>query len=147
MAGGVQNRKGGRRSDINITPLVDVCLVLVIIFMVTAPLLTQPSLQVELPKAVTAEGKEKDNVTITVTKDGKWALNESNMEPAALEAALPSKMAASRDKDIIIRADRDTRYAYALEAMRMAKRAGAKDYAIATEQKKRPPCEPDMRVP
>ena len=60
--------QGGPITGINITPLVDVCLVLVIIFMVTAPLFTQPTLPVDLPKARTAEGKETDNITVTVTK-------------------------------------------------------------------------------
>ena len=57
------------------------------------------------------------------------------MEPAALEQSLIQKVAESRDGYVIIRADRDTPYAYALEAMRMASKAGAKDYALATEQK------------
>ncbi len=129
---------GGPITGINITPLVDVCLVLVIIFMVTAPLLTQPNLPVELPKARTAEGKEKENITITITKEGRWALNEKEMEPAQLESQLPQRVAASRDKFVIIRADRGSSYAFTLEAMRMAKAAGAKDTAIATEQKPRP---------
>ena len=127
----------GAITGINITPLVDVCLVLVIIFMVTAPLLTQPNLPVELPKARTAEGKDTDNITITITKDGKWALNADEMTRAQLEAALPGKVAASRDKYVIIRTDRSTRYAYALEALQLARRAGGRDYAIATEQKPR----------
>ena len=128
---------GGAITGINITPLVDVCLVLVIIFMVTAPLLTQPSTPVSLPKARTAEGKEKQNVTITITKDGRWALNEKEMPPAEVEAALPEKVASSADGYVIVRADKDASYALALEAMRMARKAGAKDYSIATEQKAR----------
>jgi len=124
-------------TGINITPLVDVCLVLVIIFMVTAPLLLQPRLNVELPKAATSEGKETDNITITVTKEGKWALNEKEMDSGALEAALIAKVAASRDRYVIVRLDKDSRHAYALQALAMAKRAGARDFALATEQKKR----------
>jgi biopolymer transport protein ExbD len=115
--------------------LVDVCLVLVIIFMVTAPLMTQSNLPVELPKAKTKEGKESDNITITITKEGQWALNEAAMTPAQVEAALPSKVADSRDGYVIIRADRATKYKEALEAMRMARVANAKHYAMATEQK------------
>lgn len=124
-------------TGINITPLVDVCLVLVIIFMVTAPLLMQPSLDVQLPKAVTSEGKETDNITITITKEGKWALNEKEMDPRSLETALASKIAGSRERYVIVRLDKDSRHAYALQALAMAKRAGARDFAIATEQKKR----------
>jgi biopolymer transport protein ExbD len=133
MAGGSSGT--GPIVGINITPLVDVCLVLVIIFMVTAPLLTQPVLPVDLPKAKTKEGKETDNITITITKDGHWALNQDELTPAQVEAYLPSKVAASRDRFVIIRADRETLYKEALEAMRIARQAGAKNYAIATEQK------------
>ena len=124
-------------TGINITPLVDVCLVLVIIFMVAAPLLMQSSLTVELPKAVTSEGKETDNITVTVTKDGKWALNEKEMDPRSLETSLTAKVAASRDRYVIVRLDKEARHAYALQALAMAKRAGALDFALATEQKKR----------
>jgi biopolymer transport protein ExbD len=135
MAGGGSSNPNGPITGINITPLVDVCLVLVIIFMVTAPLLTQPSLPVELPKAKTKEPKEQDNVTITISKDGKWALNETEMTSAQVEATLPGRVASSKDRYVVIRADRGTKYAQALDAMRMARLAGAKHYALATEQK------------
>ena len=135
MAGSSSSDPSGPITGINITPLVDVCLVLVIIFMVTAPLMTQPSLPVELPKAKTKEGKETDNITITITKDGKWALNDAEMSRAQLEAMLPAKVEGSRDRYIVIRADKETRYSEALEAMRMARAAGAKHYAVGTEQK------------
>lgn len=124
-------------NGINITPLVDVCLVLVIIFMVAAPLMMKPILPVDLPKAHTSEGKDTDNITITITKDHRWALNEEEMEPSAIQPLLIEKVEASRDRYVIIRADRDVKHAYVLKALRMARRAGAWDYAIATEQKTR----------
>lgn len=123
--------------SINITPLVDVSLVLVIIFMVTAPLFMQPVLPVDLPKAITDEGKEKENITITITKDGQWALNADQTSPERLTSLLPDLIARSRDKYVIIRADESSSYAYVLEALRIAKKAGAKDYAVATVEKKR----------
>jgi biopolymer transport protein ExbD len=125
----------GPITGINITPLVDVCLVLVIIFMVTAPLLTQPVLSVELPKAHTAESKDKENITVTVTKDGHWALNEAEMNFEDLGPRLREKVRASRDRYVIIRADRETSYRFVLDALRLARQAGAKDFSIATEQK------------
>jgi biopolymer transport protein ExbD len=62
-------------TDINITPLVDVCLVLVIIFMVTAPLFSDPPIKVDLPSAHTKEGEEADKITVTLSKDGEYALD------------------------------------------------------------------------
>lgn len=127
----------GPITGINITPLVDVCLVLVIIFMVTAPLLTQPSLPVDLPKARTSEGKDRENITLTVTKDGRWALNEKQLSVEELGAALRRKVAESRGRYVIIRADSEASYGYVLDALRLAREAGAMDFSIATEQKPR----------
>jgi biopolymer transport protein ExbD len=132
-----QGKSGDPITSINITPLVDVSLVLVIIFMVAAPLLTQPILPVQLPKAVTDEGKEGENITITITKDGQWALNADPTTPETLPSVLPALLAKNKDKYVIIRADADSPYSYTLEALKIAKAAGAKDYAVATVEKKR----------
>src|SRR3989338_6683042 len=91
---------------INVTPLVDVCLVLVIIFMVTTPLLMQPILPIELPKAHTQEGEEKQNITITISKEGKFALNADEMpDIETLKNALRAKLNLSLDRYVIVRAD------------------------------------------
>jgi len=122
-------------SGINVTPLVDVCLVLVIIFMVTAPLFEQPTLDVNLPKASTREGEEKENITITITPDGKMAVNEQEVTAEMLESVLKAKLFYSYEKHIIIRADRESLHGDLLMVMRMAKALGAKSMAIATESK------------
>ncbi len=132
-----QGKSGEPITSINITPLVDVSLVLVIIFMVAAPLLTQSILPVKLPKAVTDEGKERENVTITISRDGQWALNADPTTPETLPSVLPALLSKSRDKYVIIRADADSPYSYTLEALKIAKAAGARDYAVATVEKKR----------
>ncbi|OGR82247.1 MAG: hypothetical protein A2901_09625 [Elusimicrobia bacterium RIFCSPLOWO2_01_FULL_54_10] len=120
-------------TGINVTPLVDVGLVLVIIFMVTAPLFEQPTLDVKLPKASTKEGEEKENITITLTSDGKIAVNELEVTKQNLEAVLKSKMRSSAEKHVILRADQDSLHGDLLMAMRLAKVLGAKSMAIATE--------------
>ena len=123
---------------INVTPLVDVCLVLVIIFMVTAPLLMQPILPIDLPKAHTKEGEEKENITITITKEGTLALNEKSYESMReLERALIQKVALSRDRYVIVRAYKEALHGRMVKMMRLAKDAGAKSITIATEQKTR----------
>lgn len=124
-------------TGINVTPLVDVCLVLVIIFMVTAPLFMQPVLKIDLPKAMTKEGEEKENVTITISADGRWALNEKEMRLEELSAPLAEKIRSNRDKFVIIRADEGARHAWLLAAMKLSKENGAQSITIATEQKKR----------
>lgn len=120
---------------INVTPLVDVCLVLVIIFMVTAPLLEQPALSLTLPKAKTKEGEEKSNVTISITKDKRWAINETEYAFAELPKVLPSKIKGTTDEMVVIRADQEALHGELMAAMKMAKEAGAKSVTIATQQK------------
>lgn len=120
-------------TGINVTPLVDVCLVLVIIFMVTAPLFEQPTLDVSLPKANTKEGEEKENITITLTSDGKIAVNERAVTAEELGPALKLKLASSGEKHVILRADKESLHGDLLMAMRLAKEFGAKSMAIATE--------------
>jgi biopolymer transport protein ExbD len=136
MAGASSN-DDGPIVNINITPLVDVCLVLVIIFMVTAPMFSEPALKVDLPKAHTREGEEKDKVTLTLSKDGKFAVDyEKFSDMNKLEAALKEKLAESRSKLVILRADKDADYGPLTELMARAKDAGALSMTIATEPEK-----------
>ncbi|MBU0700589.1 biopolymer transporter ExbD [bacterium] len=123
-------------TKVNVLPLVDVCLVLVIIFMITAPLMMQPVMEVKLPKAVTVEGEEKENIAITIALNGKIAVNEKELTWEKLPAELTERINHSRDKFVIIRADENASHGEMLKAMRVAKDAGAKKLTIATEQRK-----------
>ncbi len=124
-------------TDINITPLVDVCLVLVIIFMVTAPMMSDPAIKVDLPKAHTMEGEEKDKITLTLGKAGDYALDyEKYPDVNSLEAALKMKLAQSDSKLIILRADKDALHGQLTDLMGRAKDAGALAMTIATEQQR-----------
>ncbi len=124
-------------TGINVTPLVDVGLVLVIIFMVTAPLFEQPVLQVNLPKTTTKEGEEEENISITITPDGKMAVNQDEATQETLERILKKKLAASENKRVILRADAQSSHGDLLYAMKIAKDLGAKSMSIATEPKER----------
>lgn len=123
-------------TGINVTPLVDVGLVLVIIFMVTAPLFEQPSLKVNLPQTSTNESKEKENITVTITADGRWAVNENEIAKDKLNSALKNKLNRSAEKHVIIRVDKESLHGELLYAMRTAKSLGAQSIAIATEPRK-----------
>lgn len=122
-------------SDINVTPLVDVCLVLVIIFMVTAPLFTQPVMEVELPKAITDEGESAENITITIDPDEKMAVNAKEVTLGELKVELKLKLQESSDKFVIIRADKLTNHGIVVKALDIAKELGAKKLVFATEHK------------
>jgi len=125
-------------TGINVAPLVDVCLVLVIIFMVTAPLLSDPALKVNLPTAKTQEGEEKDKVTVTISAGSKYAVNEKLFtdEPAFLEG-IDKILKEGSARMVIIKADEQAPYGILTDAMQRAKEAGATGITIATEQKKK----------
>lgn len=121
-------------SGVNIIPVIDVSLVLLIILLATSPILNMPGFEVKLPKAVTAEGKEK-NITISLSLKGELAVNEAKAQNADQVAALVAKdLKADKNFLVIIRADQGVQYGQVEMLMDVAKRAGAKRIAIATQQ-------------
>lgn len=124
-------------SGINVTPLVDVCLVLVIIFMVTAPLMSEPLIKVSLPQANALKNdKEQDKITITLSKEGRLALDEKEFKSLKeMEDDLKVKLAGSESKLVILRADQEATHGKLTDLMAAAKDAGAASLTIATESK------------
>ena len=97
-------------ADINVTPLVDVMLVLLIVFMVTAPMLAS-GLKVDLPQAKAAQQfNPKEPIVVSVTGDGKVALGQDEMDPATLVAAILGKAEQDKTRLIQIRADKGANY-------------------------------------
>ena len=126
----------GPITEINVTPLVDVSLVLVIIFMVTAPLFSQPIMTVELPTAITDEGKETENITVTINPEEKLAVNAKEVTEDELKGELTRKLQESSAKVVIIRADKLTNHGIVVKVLDLAKELGAKSLIFATEHKK-----------
>lgn len=125
------------QTGINVTPLVDVCLVLVIIFMVTAPLLSEPPIKITLPKARTQEGEEKEKVAVTISAGEKYAVNEKIFtERGAFLDGLDAYIKETGLTLVVIKADEGAPYGALTDAMARAKEAGASSITIATEQKK-----------
>jgi biopolymer transport protein TolR len=142
MAGGIMARGGGRRGrrmrrrlmgDINVTPFVDVMLVLLIVFMVTAPMLTA-GVPVELPKT---EAKplpaDKAPLTITVKADGAVYMQETPVEMEGLLARLQALAGAGYEQRIFIRADSAAAYGKVAEVMARINTAGYKNIGLVTE--------------
>lgn len=116
-------RRGRGFSDINVTPLVDVMLVLLIVFMVTAPLLTA-GLRVELPNVQATGAPVRDTkLVVTVTGDGKILFGEDDVT-ANVEDVLASNERVQKEKEIYIRADKDARYASVARVVAAARAAG-----------------------
>jgi len=121
-------------AEINITPLTDVMLVLLVIFMVTTPLIIMDSLKVKLPKAVTADAEPGTGVVVAVSRDGRIEVNGRAAKLAGLAALLRGELARSKVKTVLVRADGDTRHGVVVGVLDAARRAGADKLSIATEK-------------
>ncbi len=123
MTAGARGR--GRRgfADINVTPLVDVMLVLLVVFMVTAPLLTT-GLNVELPSVAATNTPVKDaKLIITVTRDEKILFGEDDVT-SRVEAELATNPRVQKERELYIRADKDARYEVVARVVAAARSAG-----------------------
>jgi TolR protein len=126
------------KSEINVVPYIDVMLVLLIIFMVTAPLLTL-SIDVELPSSnAKALESKQDPIVVTVDSRGQMALQLPEGKPEAMDpAALQAQMAAlvSQDKDVrvVVAADRSVPYEKVIDAMDALKRARVEKVGLLTD--------------
>ena len=122
-------------SDINVVPLVDIILVVLIIFMVTAPMFMKPTINVNLPKASSGEKTQPSQLSISLTADGKIFLNGamSDLESVAKKAA--EALAKSPDTQAIIAGDKEVPYGQVVAVMDVVKGAGIKKFAISIDKK------------
>ncbi len=118
-------------AEINVTPFVDVMLVLLIIFMVTAPLLTQ-GLEVDLPQTSTVESlpQEDDHLVLTIRKDGSIFLDEYAISLPDLRTKLPGIV---KDRQLYLRADKKVPYGIVVRVMSVVKAAGIKKLGVVAE--------------
>ncbi len=120
-------------SEINMIPLIDVMLVLLIVFMITIPVLTH-SVQVQLPQtAAETERERPDTIRLTVDADGGIRWNESPISPAELARRLTEAAQADPQPDIHILGDRAARYEYVAQVLATAQRSGLRRLAFVTE--------------
>jgi biopolymer transport protein ExbD len=126
---------------INVTPLVDVCLVLVIIFMAVAPMAVTLGLKVlETRAKAGTQGKAgiDDNVSVKLTSEGKLTINGAEIAPETLEQALQAAVAKSKDGMVIVTADDTNRVGQVVTILDTAKQAGAKKLAILKSEEAKP---------
>ncbi len=120
-------------SDINVTPLVDVMLVLLIIFMVTAPMMMQ-GVEVNLPKTTTRHIKTKDEpLILTVNKKREIFIENHRIEINDLETKVKKIFENRRDKEILLKADKDVSYGFVIKVVARVKRAGIDKLGMVTE--------------
>ena len=123
-------------SEINMTPLVDIMLVLLIIFMITIPVV-QHAVKVELPRASSSRDKTPpENLQLAVDAQGQFFLGKQAVAADALEAALRAQAGKDPQPQLYIRGDKKVPYAYVAEAMTAAQRAGLVKIGFVTEGKR-----------
>jgi biopolymer transport protein ExbD len=118
-------------AEINVTPLTDIFVVLLVIFMVTSTTLAQSGLNVNLPRSQTAAG-QVGGVTVTATADGKLYANERPTSLTELGGALQSAFAGGRDRVVTIRGDERVVLQTLVQLMDISRRAGAEKIGVAT---------------
>lgn len=122
---------GGIVAEINVTPLTDIFLVLLIIFMVTSTALTNQGSNVDLPRADAGAG-EMAGIILTATADGRLELDGRSLRPEELGGALAAALQQSGSKNVVLRGDRGMVLEQAVQIMTTAKKAGAQKISIAT---------------
>ena len=146
MAMTLPGRGGGRfgpaLSDINVTPLVDVILVLLIIFMVTAPMMSR-GIDVRLPKTESGSDATEDRLVVTVDRDSTIYLNDRPINLALLTDRLKSQMSNTGQDFVFLRADQEVPYGRVMAVMDQIKRAGADKVGMVT----RPSAPPAPQTP
>jgi biopolymer transport protein TolR len=125
--------KNGPMSEINVTPFVDVMLVLLIIFMVTAPLMQQ-GVKVDLPQAAADPvASDEKKLVLTVTKDQKVYLGTSEIPFERISELLEANEKLKADKELYLHADQELPYGVVVQVMAAAKKGGAENLAMITD--------------
>ncbi|MDD4974208.1 MAG: biopolymer transporter ExbD [Bacteriovorax sp.] len=125
-------------SEINMTPLIDIMLVLLVVFMVSSSVALESGMDIELPKtALTNQKKEAEILVISLSKDGHVAVHGKQVLPSEISRRIASSLAELKTDSVILEGDTSANLGKAIELMDMAKVAGAKNFSIAAEEGKK----------
>jgi biopolymer transport protein TolR len=121
-------------ADINVTPLVDVMLVLLIIFMVTAPMLHQ-GISVALPKTATTniQSQLEDPIVLSISRDGLYYINETPVARGLLKDRLRAILRGRKEKAVLLKADRGLSYGTVIETLDLLNRMGIESLGLVTD--------------
>ena len=137
MAGTASSSSRGRGGivGINVTPMVDVVLVLLIIMMVSATYIVSQSLKVELPKTASSDETVSKTYVVTVTKEGNYYYNDKPITRDGLAKEFRAALAATKDVNLVITADEDAHHGKVVGVIDLAKVVGITKFAINVEKK------------
>ena len=133
---GTTKSGGGRRApiaEINVTPMVDVMLVLLVIMIVSAQYIVSQSIKVELPKAASAADSVASVAAVTLTKDGKTFYNQEAMSEGDLANHFKSAIGGNKDLNLIVSADKEVPHGRVVHVIDLAKLEGITKFAINVE--------------
>jgi biopolymer transport protein ExbD len=136
MAFGTQDDTEEVMNEINMTPLVDVMLVLLIIFIITVPVMKH-SVNIELPRASsTPQDQKPETIRLSVDAQGRYFWNEQELAESELPARLEEAARREPQPELHLRGDRDARYERVAQALAAAQRSGLRKIGFVTEPKK-----------
>jgi biopolymer transport protein TolR len=137
MSMDVGGAKGGVKADINVTPLVDVMLVLLIIMMLVAPMLQQ-GVSVKLPTATNTVDKPEvqGQTVVAIGRDKSMYLNAKPVQEAEMATKVNELLENAKEKIVLIKADEEVEYGAVMAAMDQLRQAGIEDIGLITERKK-----------
>ncbi len=124
-------------TGINVTPLVDVTLVLLIIFMVTASFIVAPAVKVELPQVSKADEPPPRSLHFLVDQTGTIYLNDKRVDEASLPAVIQKEVAANADVQVLVSADKKVPYGEVIHLLDVVRSGGVKKFAISVESIKK----------
>jgi biopolymer transport protein ExbD len=132
----VSSVRGGRQPivGVNVTPLVDVVLVLLIIMMVSATYIVSQSLKVELPKTASSDDTVSKTYVVTITKDGKYLFNDRAIAKESLASELRNAQKSAKDLSLVITADQNALHGQVVNVIDLAKIEGITKFAINVER-------------
>jgi len=121
-------------SEINVVPLVDIVLVVLIIFMVTAPAMIKPSVEVNLPSAASGDETQPSLLQVAVTADGRVQINNQDVTEDAARSIALGEFERNPEVQAIIAADREVDYGAVIQVLDWIKSAGIKNFAVTTDR-------------
>lgn len=130
----MNNKRKKVVSDINITPFTDVVLVLLIIFMITTPMLSQHEIKINLPQSAEATERPEDKIIeVSIDKDGFIYLNKTQIHKTYFEDAIKDEIKKHPDRPVVIKGDKDIKYEMIVEVMDKSKKAGVSRFGLAID--------------